>query len=147
MRALNEFLSTKVKDAKSIEDEEFPSTPDVEKIVEFLRNQGFAGVEHQFGNLALNELSCIHKYENRFVYDILTSDNHIRDSYWIRFCKAGEITKETPAFFCKYNKKVNKMIYNTSFVCEYIDNGFEFFIKKWNDFESFREAVNKYFGW
>ena len=144
---IDEYLSTKVAKPMTRNFGEFPIEPDVEKIVEFLRNQGFAEVDHRFGHMAINELSCTHKYENRFVYDIFTSDNHTHDSYWVRFCKAGEITKETPAFFCKYNTKVDKRLYETSFVCEHIDNGYEFYIKKWNDFDSFREEVNKYFGW
>ena len=130
MRLLVEYLSTKVKINNS-----FPKEANHDKIIDFLKSQGF--VEAKGKDFSLPDYIIIYASEHKEPFYIDSNSS-------ITFTNGGKIDKDNPVFYC--NTKLSPWIginYSEWFSGIASQNK-DIVYKTYSDF---RNRVNKFFNW
>lgn len=144
MKHIVEYLSTKIGDSYKLE---FPEELDFELITSFFDKKGFTQIDPESYSGYHNIINGFHEMIDYYVGEAKASKTPVYmtidlDTYKvIRFSMNGNISKDNPIFVCRVpNNKENKQPQSTE-----DDNGGH--VETFRDFNTFRNYVNKFFGW
>ena len=151
---LDEYLSTKVKNANVLNNRVFPTTLAFDEVISFLQHKGFEFVLYDAENEdnGFEQLSKLSKKSKSnlfmlpFTIDETRENVEMGDPSWVRFCKAGKLGKNNPAFFCSLSKDGTfaRRLYTTYIEIDGYGDDEDF---KLDQLDKFREIVNKHFKW
>lgn len=136
MITLKEFLDTKNVDFSK---NGFPKTPDIDLIIQFLKENNFVELERDkinFPTATGQLLSGTGRHDkNVYVCAILGATTNPLGTA-IYFCKQGEISSKNPIFYVRINKKDE----NCSFMRKSPDN------HEFEDIKEFKREVDNCYG-
>ena len=153
MKALNEFLSTKVKNTEVFYDK-FPNTPKTNDVIEFLEYNGFKKNIDEYGTFAQLDHAIRNKaeYSKNDGFMVCEDIDEPDRKKWIRFWKHGEINEHNPIFFCRllddghWVPESDKDFIASTYFEKDLDNIFDS-QTKYKKYDEFVEIVNKHFEW
>jgi len=112
MKSINEYLSSTIKN-KNYLSNGFPTRPNYNEILDFLKSQGFKLLNYNEKNSNLCdvlEYVIEHAKESNVPLVIITDEMFVGKSRedkrhtWIRFCNCGNISNDNPIFLLRLFK-------------------------------------------
>jgi len=150
MKLLTEYLNNKIKDTKYLDDS-FPTRPNYNEILDFLKKQNFKLINYDIGNTLIDVMYDIEHAAKKsktpllYVTDEDFLDKASNKKYtWIRLCNYGKISKDNPIFLLR-------LFRDDDSCCPKIGAGtIEINLSNRIEIETYDEfvkIVNKQFGW
>ena len=154
MKLFTEYLNNKIKDAKYLGDG-FPTKPNYNEILDFLKSQGFKLLNYNVRNSYLCDVIeyVIEHAETSDAPLVIITDETFASTEgkrhtWIRICNCGDISKDNPIFLLRLFKDDDSSLpdsYEKMGVGTIeIDDANRTEIETYDEFV---ELVNKQFGW